>query len=303
MRKSILFALVLTLMLSLAVPAKGAYAEQVLLKQGATGNNVLQLQAQLHKLGYYSGVVDGVFGPGTFSAVSNFQKERGLVVDGIAGQATVQALQRLSAIARSGDTSKETSMSEDEVLKLQTKLKAIGYYRGSLDGDFGPLTHSALLDFQSDNGLEVDGVVGPATLKALQGASAAPVSRGAELNRKGDAAVSLAREHLGTRYVWAGSSPGGFDCSGFTYYVYKQLGVSLARTATEQFHTGVQVSKPSVGDLVFFTTYERGASHVGIYIGNNQFIHASSGAGKVTITSLSDAYYSKRYLGARRVLN
>ncbi|MDD4170126.1 MAG: C40 family peptidase, partial [Desulfotomaculaceae bacterium] len=95
----------------------------------------------------------------------------------------------------------------------------------------------------------------------------------------------------------------GFDCSGYTSYVYKQMGVSLSRTAADQFRAGVQVSKPSVGDLVFFTTYQRGASHVGIYIGNNQFIHASSGAGKVTITSLSDAYYSKRYLGARRVLS
>lgn len=303
-RKSIILALVISLMLTMAVPATNAYAKQVLLQQGANGNEVLQLQAQLQQLGYYSGGVDGIFGPGTFSAVINFQRDSGLEADGIVGQQTAQALKSSSTTAGSGSASTETTMSADEVLRLQTMLKTIGYYQGGLDGDFGPLTRSALLNFQTDSGLEADGVVGPATLKALQGASAAPssVSRGSNLNRKGDAVVSLARKYLGTRYAWAGSSPGGFDCSGFTSYIYKQLGVGLPRTSTAQFQAGVQVSKPSVGDLVFFTTYQRGASHVGIYIGNNQFIHASSGAGKVIITSLSDAYYSKRYLGARKVL-
>ncbi|MDD3655029.1 MAG: peptidoglycan-binding protein [Desulfotomaculaceae bacterium] len=303
-RKNIILGLVISLMLTMTVPATNAYAKQVLLQQGANGNEVLQLQAQLQQLGYYSGGVDGIFGPGTFSAVINFQRDSGLEADGIVGQQTAQALKSSSTTAGSGSASTETTMSADEVLRLQTMLKTIGYYQGGLDGDFGPLTRSALLNFQTDSGLEADGVVGPATLKALQGASAAPssVSRGSNLNRKGDAVVSLARKYLGTRYAWAGSSPGGFDCSGFTSYIYKQLGVGLPRTSTAQFQAGVQVSKPSVGDLVFFTTYQRGASHVGIYIGNNQFIHASSGAGKVIITSLSDAYYSKRYLGARKVL-
>ncbi|OPX86516.1 MAG: Peptidoglycan endopeptidase LytF precursor [Pelotomaculum sp. PtaB.Bin104] len=306
--KSILFTLVLTLMLAIIIPATGAYAEQTMLQQGAIGNEVVQLQGQLQKLGYYSGPIDGDFGPATHSAVLSFQKDRGLVCDGIAGQATLQALQKpnmanSTAINKTTGAQAGSPMSANEVLQLQTRLKALGYYQGSLDGDFGPLTSRAVVDFQSNNGLVADGVVGPATLGALQGAAPATVSRGSSLNRKGETAVSLARKYLGTRYVWSGSSPGGFDCSGFTTYVYKQLGVSLPRTASEQFNTGVRVKKPAAGDLVFFTTYQRGASHVGICIGNNQFIHASSGAGKVVITSLSDGYYSSRYLGARRIFN
>jgi len=307
-RKSILFALVLTLLLSMIIPATGTYA-QTMLQQGAIGNEVAQLQAQLQRLGYYSGSLDGDFGPGTHSAILKFQKDRGLECDGIAGQATIQALKStnkptIAPVAKTTVTPAETSMSTDEVLKLQSRLKTLGYYQGNLDGDFGPLTRGAVVSFQSNNGLVVDGVVGPATLVALQGTNAAcaTVSRGTGLNRKGESAVSFARKYIGTRYVWAGSSPGGFDCSGFTRYVYKQMGVSLPRTASDQFNTGMRVKAPGVGDLVFFTTYESGASHVGIYIGDNQFIHASSGAGKVTINSISDAYYHSRYLGARRVV-
>ncbi|WP_027624983.1 C40 family peptidase [Clostridium lundense] len=115
--------------------------------------------------------------------------------------------------------------------------------------------------------------------------------------------VSYSYKFLGKPYVWGASGPSSFDCSGFTAYVYSSFGVSLDHYTGSQFGVGQSVSKDNLlpGDLVFFNTYES-VSHVGIYIGGGQFIHASSGSGKVTISELSGSYYSSRYAGARRIL-
>lgn len=115
--------------------------------------------------------------------------------------------------------------------------------------------------------------------------------------------VSYSYNFLGKPYVWGASGPSSFDCSGFTAYVYSSFGVSLDHYTGSQFGVGQSVSKDNLapGDLVFFNTYGD-VSHVGIYIGGGQFIHASSGSGKVTISELSGSYYSSRYAGARRVL-
>ncbi len=119
-----------------------------------------------------------------------------------------------------------------------------------------------------------------------------------------DSLLDTAYAQMGIKYVWAGTSRSGFDCSGFTTYVFKKHGVSIPRTSISQSQHGWAVPRNQLqaGDLVFFST--RGGSrvsHVGIYVGNNKFIHASSGAGRVVVTSLGDGYYNKRYRGARRV--
>ena len=118
----------------------------------------------------------------------------------------------------------------------------------------------------------------------------------------GQAIIDTAKKYLNVPYVWGGETPEGFDCSGFTQYVMKQNGITIPRTAAEQFASGLPVDKSDLkaGDLVFFTTYKAGASHVGFYIANNQFIQASSSAAKVTISSLDEAYYTEHYIGARR---
>ncbi|PIC64453.1 endopeptidase Spr precursor [Sporosarcina sp. P13] len=115
--------------------------------------------------------------------------------------------------------------------------------------------------------------------------------------------ISTARNYLGTPYLLGGTTPNAFDCSGYTQYVFKKEGVSLPRTTGQQMAIGTPVSKSNlvVGDLVFFNTSGRGVSHVGIYIGSNNFIHASVSKG-VMVSSLDDPYYWKsRYIGARRV--
>lgn len=125
-------------------------------------------------------------------------------------------------------------------------------------------------------------------------------SRGNSVADAGDI-VSRALSLQGVPYVFGGTSRNGFDCSGFTQYVFQAGGVSLPRTSYAQFGVGSSVSKNELqpGDLVFFTTYAKGASHVGIYIGGGRFVHASENG--VKTTSLSDGYYASRYLGARRV--
>ncbi|XEC94886.1 C40 family peptidase [Paenibacillus tarimensis] len=111
-------------------------------------------------------------------------------------------------------------------------------------------------------------------------------------------------ELIGTPYKSAGSTPKGFDCSGFTTYVFNQFKIDLPRTSATQATTGKKVAKDDLrpGDLVFFNTNGKGVSHVGIYLGEGKFAHSSSSKG-VTISGLSDSYYVNRYVTARRVMD
>ena len=121
----------------------------------------------------------------------------------------------------------------------------------------------------------------------------------------GTSVVEYAKQYLGCKYVAGGSSPeGGFDCSGFTSYVYKHFGISLSRSSKGQINDGVAVEKSNLqpGDIVVFNNSSNTSiGHVGIYIGGNSFIHAANPKEGVIITSLSSSYYQKRYVGARRV--
>jgi cell wall-associated NlpC family hydrolase len=116
--------------------------------------------------------------------------------------------------------------------------------------------------------------------------------------------TSTALALRGAPYRNGGSDPSGFDCSGFVRYVFTQHGVVVPRTVTEQFHAGRQVDGAQIepGDLVFFSTVAPGATHVGIAIGGDEFVHAPSGAGQVRVERMSAPYWATRFIGARRVL-
>lgn len=117
------------------------------------------------------------------------------------------------------------------------------------------------------------------------------------------ALVGTALSLRGTRYRNGGSDPDGFDCSGFTQYVFARYGLSLPRAVREQFREGRDVDPTQLepGDLVFFSTTDPGVSHVGIVIGSDQFVHAPSSTGVVRVERLRSSYWSQRFIGARRL--
>ena len=131
-----------------------------------------------------------------------------------------------------------------------------------------------------------------------------PDNGGGSTSSIGETIVATAKQYMGAPYVYGGMSPSGFDCSGFVNYVYKLCGYSMSRVASSIYNnngTYVEKANLQLGDLVFFASNSSSIGHVGIYIGNGQFIHSSSGAGCVVISDLSSSYYLKNYVGAKRI--
>lgn len=187
-----------------------------------------------------------------------------------------------------------------DVAEIQSALVNQGYDI-TADGDFGPATQAAVTAFQKSRGLEADGMVGSSTYQALVGRAMPEVSRGSNVIAR--RIINSSMNYIGVPYVFGGTTPNGFDCSGFTRYVFAAAGISLPRTADVQYAVGTPVSRSALqpGDLVFFSTYEPGPSHVGIYVGGGNFINASSSRG-VVVDSLNSSYWASTYIGARRVL-
>ncbi len=187
-----------------------------------------------------------------------------------------------------------------EIAEIQGQLIELGYDIVA-DGAFGPAMADAVKAFQASRGIKADGMVGPKTYAALLGRDMPEISRGSNVIAR--RIITGAMQYMGVPYVFGGTTPYGFDCSGYVQYVFAQAGISLPRTADVQYEVGTPISTAELipGDLVFFQTYTYGASHVGIYVGDGNFIHASSSYG-VTISSLSSAYYSSHYIGSRRIV-
>lgn len=154
---------------------------------------------------------------------------------------------------------------------------------------------------QSDGWYQIEsGYISAEYVTLVDAAEAAKSGKGQEI---ADYALTL----VGSRYVYGGSSPSGFDCSGFTKYVYAQFGYSINRTASNQLDNGTAVSMSELqpGDLVMFKKSGSGskrASHVGIYVGGGQFVHASTAKVGVIVSNMSDAYYTTGFVGGRRLV-
>ena len=182
---------------------------------------------------------------------------------------------------------------------------SIGYIRS----DFVELTEIPYENKESTNspkfyrGGKSTGVAPSAAAlngNATTGSSSKPSVTGVS----GSQILAEAKKYLGTRYVYGGASPSGFDCSGYVYYVLKQFGYSPYRTPADQYNMGSPVAKANLqpGDIVFFAgTYASGISHVGIYAGNGQFIHAPNSRSTVSYSDLTTGYWANHYYGARRM--
>ena len=228
-----------------------------------------------------------------------------------------------ASTAFASPTLKQGSHGHD-VLLLQQKLAKVGYKVTNFDGVFGKETERAVAEFQRDQKIRITGIVNNATWRALKKAKdkpghwvdipvpAAPGSgkeggNGKLLMDAGKAQslIRTAKSYLGTPYLFGGSTPKAFDCSGYVQYVFAQEGYKIPRTADIQYDKVGQRTRSKgelvPGDLVFFETYEPGASHVGIYLGGGDFIHASSVKG-VTISNLSDSYYAEHYYGGKHLV-
>ncbi len=168
-------------------------------------------------------------------------------------------------------------------------------YEGYVRGDY--LNVLSLTYSQSDSAVE----------KAVSKAVAATIDivDSENISSERQELLDYAQKYLGVAYKYGGATPDGFDCSGFTYYVFGQFGYSLNRSSSAQINNGEEIEKSELipGDLVFFSRSGKAVGHVGIYIGDNKFIHSTSPGDVVSITDLDDTYYSKRYVGARRILD
>ena len=254
-----------------------------LLRIGSRGPAVAEVQRML-------GIpADGIFGRQTRRAVRAFQSAHGLEADGVVGPITRGALRGGGGSAGGGAKQR---LPASTTIAVQ---RALGI---SADGVFGRQTRRAVRAFQAAHGLEVDGIVGPATLGALGvSGAAAPVAGGGG----GGSAVAAARTKLGLPYALGGVGPRSFDCSGLVQWAFAQVGVTLPRTSFQQAGAGVHVDRAAIqaGDLVFFDANGPGASHVGIATSATTAISATTHGVREHATT--GPYWGTHFYGARRV--
>ena len=321
-----------------------SYAE---LKNEDSGDAVKTLESALLALGYLDSVPSSNFSANTVTALKRMQAACGMEQTGIADVATQRVLYSGNAPASPLLSASLTSGSSGEnVTRLQSRLLALGYLcqNSSVDGSYGSTTASAIKLFQTAAGGSATGVADSATIRALYSTSAPKLPSGSkaadykENSYNGSSTVSgmpaglesttssynssmsnaqklehviyVAQNQLGKKYVFGATGTATFDCSGLTQYCFKQIGVTLKRTAYAEGYNDERpklsgISSLRRGDLVFFNTVSDGdlCDHTGIYLGSNMFIHASSGAGKVIVSNLSSGYYNRVFSWGRRVLS
>ncbi len=278
-----------------------ALAGNTTLQYGNSSSEVTALQERLLKLGYldYPNAT-GYYGVTTKTAVIRFQKNHGISADGVAGpqtQSAIYASTAKSMVLKAGS-------SGEAVQALQLKLKSLGYFSGTGTGYYGSVTRDAVIRFQKASGLYADGIAGPATHNKAFSGSAPAVTAAATSTA---AIADIALTQVGKGYVLGTQGPNTYDCSGLAYYAMTNAGFSVTRMSAAAYFTNSAwasvggTANLKKGDLIFFRSETSSSiSHMGIYTGDGQFVHASSGQAKVMVSTLN-TYWTNLYMGARRV--
>jgi cell wall-associated NlpC family hydrolase len=307
-------------LLSVPVITTSAFAASSTLEYGDQGAQVATLERDLAKLGDYSGNIDGIFGPEVFAGVEDFQRAHSLEVTGKAGPKTLELLYEAVAPKTSASTSLSSAPPAGylyvgskgaEVLTLQKDLAVLGFYSGRITGTYGPVTLKSVIAYQASVHLPDHGYVGALTDAALHKslaarAQAVDVVASGSVSTTATSVIDLALKYQGAPYVWGGNSPAtGFDCSGFVQWIFGQNGISLPRTTFEQWDVGTHVTMSQLqpGDLVFFTTLGVFCNHVGLYLGNGEFISDTEPGQGVLIQSLNTAYWADAFDGGVDVIS
>ena len=269
----------------LGASVQGAY------QYGDTGSEIVAIQKKLIAAGYKARET-GEYDANTKWAVRLYQKDQGLPVDGILGDTTYKKLmgKPMPSATKTVSKVKEISKKDAELMaKIQAKKQ------GNSKAITTTVKQQKKPEAQSKAPtVQVKHKVTNHTKKPLR---TAPVSGNVK------EILTYANTFTGVPYKFGGTTPAGFDCSGYIRHVFQKVGVQLPRQADEQYTVGKKVEKQNLqpGDLVFFETYEPGVSHSGIYIGDGQFISATSSSG-VAVADIDDSYWGPRYVGAKRVL-
>lgn len=214
---------------------------------------------------------------------------------------TLLSLMSILVTPLTADAKTYTRGEHDWKIKVaQQKLQTLGYLKEKPSGDLTAATAESLKKFQKSNKLKANGNLDDKTYDKLTWAA---FNHEGIKKVKGKDIVKTAAKFKGVPYKFGGTTPKGFDCSGYVQYVFKKQNAELPRSADVQVQKGIFVLQKNLkpGDLVFFSTYEPGASHVGIYAGGGKFWSASTSKG-VVLSSMQDSYWKTRYYGARRVL-
>lgn len=285
------------------------------LEYGEHNEAVRILQKKLKSLQFYNDEIDGHYNILTEYALKKFQEEHGIVVSGVANQETIELVlkaeldKQLEVLEKLPDEI-DPDNDREHIKVVQGILYYFGYYNGEIDGLYGPLTKRAVKIADKRHDLNLAEKLTKRSLQQIVSESKEAITppikevkkevKNIKVINKHTNIIQQAKTLLGSPYHWGGTSPRGFDCSGFIYYLYKNINMTVPRSVTDLWNFSTPVNKPSVGDLVFFQTYKAGPSHVGIYLGNNQFIHAGVTKG-VSIANINDQYWRTRYLGAKRI--
>ncbi|TRM12530.1 cell wall lytic activity [Lentibacillus cibarius] len=322
-KQTIMYSYVLTQPFAVYVDAYPALQDEQLFKaeqlaSGQHGKAVRTMQHKWNHLSYFDEAIDGEYHILTEHALKKFQKDYQITITSKTNLKTLQTIvdkekkQYKEQLKDMSDTI-HPEMNHSDVRRLQRALKHLDYYEGKVDGIYGIRTQKALEAAEEKLGMQLvdDNALGKLheqkqATHSRQVAQKSATEADQEMKKvkvsstSHSGAVESAYAQIGTPYDWSGESPSGFDCSGFIQYIFQMENIKLPRTVSETWNSTVPVGKPSVGDLVFFETYKPGPSHMGIYVGDEKFIHAGESRG-VEISKLEETYWKQRYLGARSV--